>query len=406
MASPSDQFCCFCDNMKAYHIEGEDQFYDLTIKDKDDAEIRSHKFLLASQSDYFDALFRRVPTASETTFKNFSLDVIKTCIDYLYNHEIDLTGSNVQDVLIFADYISLKDVIAICTDYIIDNIDLSNYARVIDLGSNLRMDKLVETVVVFFVLRNITTNNQMIDSLLSLDEFTKGTIMKVADWQQERVTIMTTEQWNINRLKTFLFAPEEDSNFQARSSSVCNGNPDCWEAKRAINGEISKHGKYYFKIVPEMHPWLEVKLPSPVLIASVTIINRKNACQEMLKNVEVRAGMEPVPKGFIAQERGNNASKKLEVNSKCGYFDGPASGFISEGHVITFDQPTLAQYITVQIMKDKGYLRINGLKINGGDLLNVNDLVFPRSVASLPTNRQSSPCSNSNNLKAKNKKAE
>ena len=88
--------------------------------------------------------------------------------------------------------------------------------------------------------------------------------------------------------------------------------------------------------------------------------------------MEIRAGMSPVPEGFTSHERGNDANKKLEVNSRCGYFAGPGDKFIPEGHVITFDQPTLAQYITLQIL-EAGYLQINGLKINGGDLLNFND---------------------------------
>ena len=365
-------------------MKGEEQFYDFTIfKDKDSVGIPSHKFLLASQSEYFAALFRNDPTASETTFENFPLDVIKKCIDYLYGHEIDLTGSNVQDVLIFADYISLKHVIAICTDYIINNIDLSNYARVIELGNDLWMDKLVQAGV-FFVARNLMTNNLRIDSV---DEFTTGVIMKIAEQQQgqqERVTIMTTEQWNINRLKKVACdlkraclqaKPREEMNFQARGSSVYSGRPDLWGPKLAINGNISDNDYYYFHSVFEMHPWLEVKLPSPVLIESVTIVNRKNGNQERLRNVEVRAGMVPVPAGFTLRDvrgSGESTSKKLEVNSRCGYFPGPAAGrFIEEGHVIKFDQPTLAQYITLQIL-EAGHLQVNGLKINGGDLLNIN----------------------------------
>ena len=78
--------------------------------------------------------------------------------------------------------------------------------------------------------------------------------------------------------------------------------------------------------------------------------------------------MSPVPKGFTARERGNDANKKLEVNSRCGYFAGPAGRFIPGEHVIMFDQPTLAQYIALQIL-EAGYLQINGLRINGGNLL-------------------------------------
>ena len=366
LTSRSDHFCS---NMKTFHKKRkEEQFYDFTIKDKDGAEIRCHKFMLASQSEYFAALFRTDPTASETTFKDFSVDVIKECIEYLYVLDVNLTGDNVQDVLMFADFITLTDVIDICTDYIIVNIDQSNYANVIDLGNSGGMYNLVEAGV-FFAVRNLTK------SKLVKDEFTKEMIIKVADRQQHLpLTIMTTEQWRINGLKKFLLAPEEEILFQARSSSVLGREVDQyrWLPKLAINGKISNNDYFYFHSKLEMNPWLEVKFPCPVLVSAVTIVNRMNGCRERLRNLEIRAGMAPVPEGFTAHERGLDANKKLEVNSRCGYFAGPAGRFIEEGHVIVFDQPTLAQYITLQIL-EAGYLQINGLKINGGDLLNYND---------------------------------
>ena len=76
-----------------------------------------------------------------------------------------------------------------------------------------------------------------------------------------------------------------------------------------------------------MNPWLEVKLPSPVLISFVTIINSKHGCWERLVKVEIRAGMAPVPDGFTAEERGADVSKKLEVTSRGGFFAGPPDGF-------------------------------------------------------------------------------
>ena len=79
--------------------------------------------------------------------------------------------------------------------------------------------------------------------------------------------------------------------------------------------------------------------------------------------MEVRAGMEPVPDGFTLSERGHDGNKQLEVNSRCGYFEGPAQR-AAEGPVITFERPTLAQILEV------GILQINGLKINSGVLLN------------------------------------
>lgn len=35
---------------------------------------------------------------------------------------------------------------------------------------------------------------------------------------------------------------------------------------------------------------------------------------------------EPVPGGFTMNDRGKNGNKILEVNSRCGYFAGPAEG--------------------------------------------------------------------------------
>ena len=290
--------------------------------------------------------------------------MIKECIEYFYVLELNLTGENVQDVLMFADFITLREVIAICTDYITENIDESNYASVIDLGNSRGMFRLVEAGVLF-ALRNLT------GSIDSFDELTRAMIIKVADQHQQLPMKMTTKQWNLNRLKKFLMAPNEEIVFQARGSSVWRGPLHDLVPKFAIDGEILDD-RFFFHSKKEMNPWLEVKLPSPVLISSVTIINRKNGCWERLVNVEIRAGMAPVPDGFTAQERGADANKKLEVNSRCGFFAGPPDGWVKDGHVIFFDRPILAQYITLQLL-GAGFLQINGLKINGGDLLNYKD---------------------------------
>lgn len=308
---------------------------------------------------------RRHPTASETTFTHFSLNIVKKCTDYLYSHELELTGENVHDILIFADYINLTDVTDICSNYIISNIDHSNWARVIEFGYSLgNMRQLIDAGILFFV-----RNRKELD-INNLDDSTVTRITEVLCLQEQRATIMTSEQWDINQVRHFLSVPkDEHMGWQARGSSVYNDNPNCWEPKLAINGKCSRNDYFYFHSQHEMHPWLEVRFPSPVLVSSLTIINRINGCWERLRNLEVRAGMSPVPEGFTANEGGNYGAKQLEVNSRCGYFAGPPAEFVYEGHEIVFDQPTLAQYITFQIL-EQGFLQINGIKINNGDLLN------------------------------------
>lgn len=380
----SEQIWNFCYKIKTYHEKRrEQQFYDFTIKDKDGVAIQAHKFILASQSEYFASLFRVNPTASETTFKDFSLDVIKSSIDYLYTHEVNLTGSNVQDVLSFADFINLTDVTDICTSYIISNIDESNYALVMEFGNTRGLDRLVESGVLF-VVRNLSSQR-------NFDDFTKQMIMKVARWQQQRPTIMTREQWLINQLKNRLMSmPKEQLVFQFRCSSVYSENPTKFGPQLAANGKISNNDIFFYHSAKELQPWLEVKLPSPILISSLTIINRQNGWWERLRNLEIRAGMEAVPEGFTARTRGCDGNKKLEVNSPCGYFAGPAHKS-AEGPVIMFDQPVLAQYITLQIL-EVGFLQINGLKINGGTLLNYEDLLVVDLQCEQENNSNLSEC--------------
>ena len=74
----------------------------------------------------------------------------------------------------------------------------------------------------------------------------------------------------------------------------------------AIDGEVSNKNHLFFHSELEMHPWLEVKFPFPVLISYVTIINRKDSCWDRLRNVEVRVGMTSVHEGFTARGRGHS----------------------------------------------------------------------------------------------------
>ena len=201
MGARSDQMRNFCNNIKAYHEKREEeQFYDFTIKDKDGLGIQSHKFILASQSDYFAGLLRLDPTANETTFKDFSLDVIKNCIDYLYIHRVNLTCNNVQDVLEFADFINLQDVTDICTNYMINNIDQSNYALVIDLGNARGIDQLVEAGV-FFVVRNLRQNIDRLDDFIKKNGYKSCPLVTTAFDDHDKGTmehLSTKKQISVN----------------------------------------------------------------------------------------------------------------------------------------------------------------------------------------------------------------
>ena len=131
-------------------------------------------------------------------------------LNIVYTQKVNLTERNVENVLIFADYINLTDVHGICIDYIIKHIDQSNLGHVIGLGYKLEIKELIEAGV-----KNLGPQD-----INSLDTFSKDMINDVVRLQQEQVTIMTQVQWQFNLIKQWLRTPNDEMGFEARGSSV------------------------------------------------------------------------------------------------------------------------------------------------------------------------------------------
>ena len=72
----------------------------------------------------------------------------------------------------------------------------------------------------------------------------------------------------------------------------------------------------------------------------------------MFRDVEVRAGLDPVPDGFNGQN--------LTVNKRVGFVPGP--GVTGATYTVKFDATTTALYVTLQITDDTASrLEINEL---------------------------------------------
>ena len=134
----------FIKNMKQYLLNSpEDKhFYDFKIVAQDGLEVHAHKIILASQTEYFGALFRQ----ENPNFINldFPSNIIKMCVNYLYTEDIDVDGDNVQDVMVFANYVMIMEVVKVCEYFIINNLDLSNCLDVWKLGDFLGNTAIVE----------------------------------------------------------------------------------------------------------------------------------------------------------------------------------------------------------------------------------------------------------------------
>ena len=66
------------------------------------------------------------------------------CVNYLYTEEIDVNGDNVQDVMVFANYVMIIEIVKVCEEFIINNLDLGSCIDVLKLGDYLGNSAIIE----------------------------------------------------------------------------------------------------------------------------------------------------------------------------------------------------------------------------------------------------------------------
>ena len=89
------------------------------------------------------------------------------------------------------------------------------------------------------------------------------------------------------------------------------------------------------------------------MVAGVEIFNTVNCCGDRLSNLEIRAGLDPVPAGTTGQVL-------LTQNERVAFFAGPGEN--GGTYKVKFSSPKLVQFITLQLM-DKNYLQLNEVKV-------------------------------------------
>ena len=132
----------FMQNLRDHILnEPEDQhFYDFKIVCHDDVEVKCHKIVLVTQTKYFEGLLRQED--SDSVRIDFSGDIVRGCIRFLYTGDIDITGDNVQDLLVAANYLIINQVVAKCVSYIIANMDISNCVDILKFGDSFSIAEI------------------------------------------------------------------------------------------------------------------------------------------------------------------------------------------------------------------------------------------------------------------------
>ena len=127
--------------------------------------MKSHKIVLASQTKYFEGLFRQED--QDSVQLHFPGDSIRTCVQFLYTGQVQVTGENVQDLLMAANYLFINKLVSLCTAFILKNIELSNCIEILKLGDMTSNNEL-EDKALLMICNNIQEILKTEDTLKSI----------------------------------------------------------------------------------------------------------------------------------------------------------------------------------------------------------------------------------------------
>lgn len=93
------------------------------------AVIKAHRSILSASSPYFQAMFASGLAEMEKDrieIHYIEADILKMIIDFIYTGEMILCQENVQDLIVAADMLELKEVVQGCTEFLRNELHVTN----------------------------------------------------------------------------------------------------------------------------------------------------------------------------------------------------------------------------------------------------------------------------------------
>ena len=136
-------------NISKTYQEKVHQFFDFTIECDDQDTIKTHKFILAAQSKFFQAFFSH--EEKNLLSLSFRKEPTKSCIDFLYTGKIDLDEENVQSILEVANFLEVVPLCNLCAQFLAIRLDEENISELSNLGSMIGCEILLQSSIQYLL---------------------------------------------------------------------------------------------------------------------------------------------------------------------------------------------------------------------------------------------------------------
>ena len=134
-------------------LKGVSHDINLVVGDK---TIPAHKSMLVAGSEYFRAMFSgdfAEANRKEIIMAALSQEGLQAVIDALYTGRLNLTNTNVLEILKTADQLEIQDIIDCCEDFLVHAMDTANCFQLLQLSETYTLPRLNQEIEQF-VLRN------------------------------------------------------------------------------------------------------------------------------------------------------------------------------------------------------------------------------------------------------------
>lgn len=119
-----------------------------------DIQIKVHKVILYSSSDYFKGLLRSdTKEARQNEVKldssQVSLSAMTSILDFMYSGKLGITCENVQEIFIASSFLQIAEITNNCVEFIRRNIDIGNCLDVLTIADRYKIKELEDRALGF-----------------------------------------------------------------------------------------------------------------------------------------------------------------------------------------------------------------------------------------------------------------